>query len=32
MRKAPTVLLLGLAVPALSALPVLSAPVPTPAR
>ena len=30
MRKAPTVLLLGLAVPALSALPVLSAPVPTP--
>ena len=30
MRKAPTVLLLGLAVPALSALPVLSAPMPTP--
>src|SRR5471030_3244007 len=30
MRKAPTVLLLGLAVPALSALPVVSAPVPTP--
>jgi N-acetylmuramoyl-L-alanine amidase len=28
MRKAPTVLLLGLAVPALSALPVLSAPAP----
>jgi hypothetical protein len=30
MRKAPTVLLLGLAVPALSALPVLSAPAPKP--
>jgi hypothetical protein len=30
MRKAPTVLLLGLAVPALSALPVLGAPAPTP--
>jgi hypothetical protein len=30
MRKAPTVLLLGLAVPALSALPVLRAPAPTP--
>jgi hypothetical protein len=29
MRKAPTVLLLSLAVPALSALPVLSAPLPT---
>jgi N-acetylmuramoyl-L-alanine amidase-like protein len=30
MRKAPAVLLLGLAVPALSALPVLSPPAPTP--
>jgi N-acetylmuramoyl-L-alanine amidase len=30
MRKAPTVLLLGLAVPAFAALPVVSAPVPTP--
>ena len=30
MRKAPTVLLLGLVVPALTALPVVSAPAPTP--